>query len=128
MTQTLKEWLKEALEADHTDYDTVAEAFMHQDEWYERSYEEGSYRAKGGENYNGLDTYWVFKNANVTAKEIESYGGEDCGSTYYSVYKFTRGDEEEIVRFDGWYASHYGTDFQDYKFVRPVEKTVIEYE
>lgn len=57
-----------------------------------------------------------------------SYGGEDKGSEYYHVWKFTMENEVSYVRSDGTYASHYGTDFDGWGFVTPREKTVIVYE
>lgn len=65
---------------------------------------------------------------------VDSYGGEDQGSEYYHIWKFTRkdvnpdGDNWAWVRFDGTYASHYGTDYNGYRFVSPQEKVVIVYE
>lgn len=68
---------------------------------------------------------------NVASKVVDSYGGEDCGSTYYTVYEFRidNGNEGETfyLRFNGWYASHYGTDYQDFREVRPKQVTRTEY-
>lgn len=64
----------------------------------------------------------------VVATCVDSYGGEDCGSTYYAVWKFVTPDGEEFyLRFDGWYASHYGCDYQGFAEVRPKEVTKVEY-
>ena len=68
--------------------------------------------------------YWE----NVTSKTVAHYGGEDCGSTYYTVYEFVvDGTETFYLRFDGWYASHYGTDYQDFREVQPKTVTKVEY-
>ena len=68
---------------------------------------------------------------NVTSKPVDHYGGEDCGSTYYTVYEFRidNGDQGETfyLRFDGWYASHYGTDYQGLSEVHPKQVTRTEY-
>ena len=64
----------------------------------------------------------------ISAVVVDSYGGEDQGSEYYHVWKFTMDDEVSYVRFDGTYASHYGTDYDGWGFVTPREKTVIVYE
>ena len=64
----------------------------------------------------------------IQAVVVDSYGGEDQGSEYYHVWKFTMDDETVFARFDGTYASHYGTDFDGWKFVTPQERTVIVYE
>ena len=63
----------------------------------------------------------------IQAVVVDSYGGEDQGSEYYHVWKFTMDNETAFVRFDGTYASHYGTDFDGWKFVTPQERTVIVY-
>lgn len=63
-------------------------------------------------------------------EKVASYGGEDMGSTYYSVKYFK--DHDVYLRVDGWYQSHYGVDFDDWddavKEVKPKEKTVTVYE
>lgn len=59
-----------------------------------------------------------------TVKLVDEYGGEDCGSTYYSVYKFTRGSEEFYLRFDGYYQSHYGADYESFSEVEPAKKEI----
>jgi hypothetical protein len=64
----------------------------------------------------------------IVATYCNSYGGEDQGSDYWSVYEFSQGDEKLLVKTQGWYASHYGTDYQNWKFVEPKEKTIIVYE
>ena len=61
-------------------------------------------------------------------KCLDSYGGEDCGSTYYAVYEFTRGNESCTIRFDGHYQSHYGTDYEGMKEVSAKQKTVTVWE
>ncbi len=56
---------------------------------------------------------------------VEQYGGEGEGDTYYSVYHFI--DHDVYIRFDGWYASHYGSEYKEMFEVRPVEKTITVY-
>ena len=70
------------------------------------------------------------ENERVQTESLDSYGGEDQGPEYYHIWKFTLPgtDQVEYIRFDGCYASHYGTDYEGYNYVRPVEKTVIVYE
>lgn len=70
-----------------------------------------------GEIETALDNHLI----NYTA--VDSYGGEDQGSDYWCVWKFSRKGEECFVKFYGYYASHYG-----YKFVTPAQKTIIVYE
>jgi hypothetical protein len=57
----------------------------------------------------------------------EQHGGEGEGDKYWSVYEFKQGDESVHVKFDGWYASHVGSEMTDYFFVEPKQVTVTEY-
>lgn len=66
--------------------------------------------------------------AGVVYNIKDNYGGADCGSTYYTVWEFNAGGEVFYLRFDGWYASHYGVDYQDFKEVFPKEVTKVEYQ
>ena len=68
-----------------------------------------------------------FDNELITVTGIDSYGGEDMGSEYWSVYLFSKGNEKFFVKFYGWYASHNGSEYQGYKFVTPKEETIIVY-
>ena len=58
---------------------------------------------------------------------VDDYGGEDCGSTFYTVYKFERGDETAYVQFDGYYQSYAGAEYEGMFEVSPKEVTKIEY-
>jgi hypothetical protein len=71
------------------------------------------------------DTYEFMS---VSHERVDSYGGEDCGSTYYSVYKFTENYEPIYIKFNGWYASHYGSEYRDFEFVTPQQRTITVYE
>lgn len=64
----------------------------------------------------------------ISWESQEGYGGEDMGSEYWHVYSFTDGETTVYVQFDGWYASHYGSEFREWFFVTPtqVTKTVFE--
>lgn len=57
----------------------------------------------------------------------DSFGGEGQGDQYWSVYKFTRGDEVVYVEFYGWYASYNGAEFTEWFVVEPKEVTVIKW-
>lgn len=61
-------------------------------------------------------------------KEIEKYGGEDQGSTWYSVKYFK--DHDVYIRTDGYYSSYNGTEFDEgYGYeVKPAQKTITVYE
>lgn len=58
---------------------------------------------------------------------VDSFGGEGQGDQYWSVYKFTRGDEVVYVEFYGWYASYSGAEFTEWFVVKPKEVTVIKW-
>lgn len=59
-------------------------------------------------------------------KCVEQFGGEGKGDEYYTVYHFV--DHDIYISFDGWYASHRGSEYNDMSEVRPkiVEKTEWE--
>lgn len=61
-------------------------------------------------------------------EEVEQYGGEGQGDTWYSVKYFP--DHDVYIRIDGFYTSYHGTDFYDGlgREVRPQEKTITVYE
>jgi len=57
----------------------------------------------------------------------DRFGGENQGSDYWCVWKFSKDGQECFVKFYGWYASHYGTDYQGWTFVTPEQKTITVY-
>lgn len=61
-------------------------------------------------------------------KEVDSYGGEGQGETWYKVNYFV--DHNVYIRTDGFYTSYNGTDFEDGfgEEVRPTQKTITVYE
>ena len=64
----------------------------------------------------------------VSSNKIQTHGGENEGSDYWTVWEFSRGNEKVYIKFFGFYASHYGTDYLGFSVVRPFEKTVIDFE
>lgn len=60
-------------------------------------------------------------------EEVDQHGGEDEGSTWYSVKHFK--DHDVYIQVDGYYQSHYGTDFDNGMGheVFPKQVTVTEY-
>jgi hypothetical protein len=64
---------------------------------------------------------------NITYEVVDSFGGEGQGDQYWTVWRFTRGDEEVLVSFDGWYTSYFGAEFNDWRFVQPKRVTVTQY-
>lgn len=82
-----------------------------------------------GEIYTQPDRDEVAEVLEVDSVEpVDSYGGEDQGSSYWSVYKFTKGDQVTYIKFDGWYASYDGATYESMFEVKPVEKVVTFYE
>lgn len=60
--------------------------------------------------------------------QIEQVGGEDQGTTWYSIKHFV--DHDVYIKVEGYYTSYDGVDF-DYGYgtvVRPVEKTITVFE
>lgn len=70
----------------------------------------------------------LFANEGISINVVDSYGGEDQGSDYWSVWKFTKDSDVVYIKFYGFYASHYGTDYLGFKIVTPQQKTVTVYE
>ena len=69
----------------------------------------------------------AFDEAGVTVEHLDRFGGEDMGTAYYSVYSFEKDDQKVYVKFDGWYASHVGSEFTEYRFVEAKQQTVTVY-
>lgn len=101
---TFKEQLIEFLASKDDNYGAIAEALMNE-ELYE------------------VDTPYDF-----SIDFVDSYGGEDMGSEYWTVYKFTKDGEELYVKFSGWYQSYSGAEYEGFSFVQPKEKMVTYYE
>jgi hypothetical protein len=79
-----------------------------------------------GDCHGDLET--ALDNQLIVCTVEDNYGGEDQGSDYWCVWKFSKDGEECFVKFYGYYASHYGTDYQGYKFVTPAQKLVTVYQ
>jgi hypothetical protein len=56
--------------------------------------------------------------------------GEGEGRGYFRVYKFTYTEtgEEQHIKFDGWYESYNGSEYEECFFVTPKQKTITVYE
>lgn len=69
------------------------------------------------------------KTGTVAADSVEHVGGMEQGSEYFCVVKFTNEEGKlALLKFDGFYASHYGSEFHDVFAVKPRETTVIVYD
>ena len=63
----------------------------------------------------------------ITATYMDSHGGEDQGSEYWTIYKFSNGTDDCYIQFNGWYASYHGSEFTEYFAVEPYEVKVTRY-
>lgn len=66
--------------------------------------------------------------AGIDVEHVDNHGGEGEGEDYWSVYRFTKGDDTVYVKFQGWYASYVGSEFNEWFFVEPKQKTITVYE
>jgi hypothetical protein len=64
---------------------------------------------------------------NIKFEHKENYGGEGMGEDYWSVYKFTDDTDEVFVKFEGWYQSYNGSEYEEYYFVNPKQVMVTQY-
>ena len=58
----------------------------------------------------------------------DHYGGEGQGEDYWTVYKFTKDGETVYLKWQGWYSSYNGSEFESVSEVKPVERVVTFYE
>jgi hypothetical protein len=59
-------------------------------------------------------------------KEVDSFGGEGQGDQYWKVFHLPKIDR--YLQIYGYYASHYGHEWNSIFIVVPKEKTIIEWE
>lgn len=79
------------------------------------------------ESYTSSVVKELFDATGFELENVAHHGGEDEGSEYWSVWKFTRGSESVLVRFNGYYQSFCDTEYLGYDFVVPTEVVVIQY-
>lgn len=68
---------------------------------------------------------------NIEYDTVDSYGGEEQGRDYYTVVKFTSKEfpgEEVFAKFQGWYESYNGSEYEEWFFVEPKQKVITVYE
>lgn len=72
------------------------------------------------------------KEHNIGYEFTERIGGdeEETGNTYFAIWSFgdLKTKEEVFVKFDGYFSSYDGADMNSFYLVKPVEKTIIEYQ
>lgn len=96
-------------------------------ELFELADKEGIEYAYPSDLIHGEIDKQFFESNGIKAELLEEYGGEDCGSEYYAVIKFSTSEETVIIKFDGWYASYHGADYLNHYEVKPVDTTVTMY-
>lgn len=59
----------------------------------------------------------------------ERFGGEGYGEKYWNVFSLKKTNTEEVfyIKFDGWYNSHSGAEFDKEYMVEPEEVKVIQW-
>ena len=61
---------------------------------------------------------------------VYHYGGEDMGSDYYVVIVIRNPDnhdEKYYIKFQGWYVTSYGAEYESWSFIEPKQKTITVY-
>ena len=79
------------------------------------------------EHTDNSELHKAFKSADIVVEYVDQYGGEGMGDEYWTVYKFTRDGEIEYLKFDGWYCSYVGPEFNERRWVKPVEVLVTKF-
>lgn len=64
---------------------------------------------------------------------VEQHGGEGQGDQYWIVIRLTQGDVSRTFKKEGWYASHYGHEFdgcnsETFSEVSQKKKTILVWE
>ena len=113
MTKLTFNEIKEILESD-----LFEENELSPDNWMHENVYENAHEIDNPELFNEYSKLGK-------CKMVEQYGGEGQGDTYYSVYHFV--DHDVYIRFDGWYASHHGSEYEEMFQVRPYEELVVKY-
>lgn len=114
MEQLSYEQIKEILNSDLFEENALyPENWMHED-------------IPSSDDLSNLDCEVRDEVAKLGAYEmVEQYGGEGDGDDYYAVYHFK--DHGVYVKFQGWYASHHGSEFSEMEQVFPQQVAVTRY-
>ncbi len=99
-------------------------------EFYSLPYEQRKNQTTPFYDYKAASKCWLESLGLGECEEIDQYGGEGQGDTWYSVKYFK--DHDVYIRVNGWYQSYNGTEFYDgwdcCKEVKPISKTITVYE
>lgn len=99
------EQIKEILVSElFSDHDSSPEQFMH------------------GEFYSNADE---ITEEGEFKEEYRKLGQIECVDDYYSVCHFV--DHDVYIKFSGWYASHYGSEYSEMFEVKPEQVMVTKY-
>lgn len=79
------------------------------------------------EGWISSDTRSKLEDNNFVVECIQHHGGEDEGTEYWGIWKFTSGGKSVFIRFNGYYQSFCDTEYLGYEFVVPTEVMVIQY-
>ena len=80
-----------------------------------------SYRYSKLEVINSLDAN------KINVEFVTQVGGEEEGRDYYSVYKFTKDSETIYIKFQGWYESYNGSEYEHFYFAEPTQVMTTVY-
>lgn len=91
---------------------------------------EASSNDDDGRYYDGVGDFTErCKSLCIDYSHEDNHGGEGQGDDYWSVYKFFDAEGHQcFVKFNGYYASYSGSDYYEFFFVEPKEKTITVYE
>lgn len=97
-----------------------------------RGFEAGNDRDEGMGAVLYGETYDLQKleKQGFSVSMVDQHGGEGQGDQIWAVFMFTEDatGEETHIRFDGWYASYVGSEYNSFCEVRPIQVTKTEYE
>ena len=81
------------------------------------------------DEYKIISKLWKEKHGLIW-EEVDQYGGEGQGDTWYSIKYFP--EHDVYIRVNGWYQSYNGTEFYNgwecCEEVKPKQKTITVYE
>lgn len=64
----------------------------------------------------------------IRFEHVDNYGGEEQGRDYWSIYAFHDEAHVVYVKFEGWYASYHGSEYDEWYFVEPRQVQVTQFE
>lgn len=99
---------------------TIQEQYEEQfEDWsFDELFERISWR---GEELVLAGSEWVIK-------YVYDFGGEGQGDQYYYIFSVSDGETTRTVKVHGWYASHYGGEYEDWRETFPKLKTITVWE